>query len=744
MNALPQCPASELGRRSFLKASALAGGGLLLSALFPTAKALAATEATTGTAGAVFQPNFFIKIAADGLVTIISKNPEIGQGIKTSLPMIIAEELEVAWETVKVEQVGYVPGLFGWQGAGGSGATPGHYDHFRKIGAAGRYLLEQAAAQIWGVPQSECKASQSVVHHAKSKKKLAYKNLVQTAATLEAPSLDTVPLKDPKDFKILGRRVTGVDNEGIVTGKPLFGIDQRHEGMLYASFVRCPAFGGKVRAANVDALKRMPGIVDAFTVEGTEDLFGLAPGVAIIAQDTWTAFKAQQSLQAIWKEGDVSEQHSFIYDAAARERAATEGKSLRRDGDPDATFASATDSVVEAFYDYPFLSHTNLEPQNTTARFQDGVMEIWSPTQNPGSAHQLVTKMLGLPGEKVIIHMTRIGGGFGRRLMSDFVAEAAFIAHKLPGKPVKVTWTREQDMRHDFYRAAGWHKLKGAVGPDGKITAWSNHFVTLGTNSDQNPGNGAGISGDEFPARFVPNYQLQQSILSCNVPMGWWRAPGSCALGWVFQSFIDELALAAGRDPLQFRLDLLGEDRKVPSDNPRGPAYDAGRMKGVLRLAAEKAGWGKTLPKGQGQGIAFHFSHLGYVAVVAQVTVAPNGALAVNSLVAAADVGPIINLSGAENQVQGSMIDALNAAWQQEITIENGRVRQGNFDDTPMLRISQSPKVEVHFIQSDNPPTGLGEPAFPPTTPAITNAIFAATGKRIRTLPLSKTDLSWA
>lgn len=737
MNSLSPKPSVSLDRRSFIKASAIAGGGLMLSVLFPSSKA-ASASAGSANGSVAFKPNFFIKMTTDGLVTIISKNPEIGQGVKTSLPMIIAEELEVPWETVTVEQVGYTPGLVGWQGAGGSTATPTHYHEFRKIGAVGRSLLVEAAAQTWDVPASECVADQGFVKHTKSGKQLAYKDLVEKAATLPVPDANAVPLKDPKDFKLLGRRITGVDNEKLVTGKALFGIDQQLEGMLHASFVRCPVFGGKVRSANLEDLKQLPGVRDAFIVEGNNDLFELYPGVAIVADDTWSAFKAQSNLVAQWEEEDVTEHSSDQYTARARElQSGDGGATIRSDGDVEAAFSNAA-KVIEADYEYPFLSHTNLEPQNTTARYKDGVMEIWSPTQNPGSAHEMVTKLLDLPKDKVIIHMTRIGGGFGRRLMSDFIAETAFIAHKLEGKPVKVTWTREQDMQQDFYRAAGWHRLKGAVDSQGKLSAWSNHFVTLGLNSTENAGHGAGIADDELPARFLDHYKLQQSIISTNVPMGWWRAPGSCALAFAFQSFIDELAHAAGKDPLDFRLELLGADRQVPSSQERGVPYDTKRMKNVLRLAADAAGWGKQLPRGSGQGIAFHFSHRGYVAVVAEVYVDRRGGLVVDKLVAGVDVGPIVNLSGAENQVEGSMLDALNTALAQEVTVNNGRISQGNFDDNPMLRINQAPLVEVRFDQSDNPPTGLGEPAFPPTTPAITNAIFAATGKRIRSLPLSK------
>ena len=327
--------------------------------------------------------------------------------------------------------------------------------------------------------------------------------------------------------------------------------------------------------------------------------------------------------------------------------------------------------------------------------------------------------------------------------MGDFIIECAAIAQKMEGTPVKVTWTREQDLAHDYYRAGGWHHFRGRVDENGRLSAWADHFVTFGLNSDERTGNGADLGGDEFPSRFVPNLLLERTILPSNTPLGWWRAPGSCALAWAIQCFIDEMAHAAKKDPLEFRLALLGEDREVPPTGGRGQSYNATRMKGVLRLAAEKAGWGEKLEKGRGRGIAFHFSHLGYVAVVADVTVSKEGVLKVNRLSAGVDVGPIMNLSGAENQVEGSMIDGLSAAWFQEILVENGAVKQTNFHEYPLLTMKDAPKVEVHFAKSDHSPTGLGEPALPPTAPAICNAIFAATGKRVRTLPLVKQDLSW-
>jgi isoquinoline 1-oxidoreductase beta subunit len=371
-------------------------------------------------------------------------------------------------------------------------------------------------------------------------------------------------------------------------------------------------------------------------------------------------------------------------------------------------------------------------------------MEILAPTQYPGGAQELAAKILNVPKEKIKVRFTRIGGGFGRRLGNDYVAEAAAIAAHV-NAPVKLTWSREDDMRHDFYRPMGWHHLKGAVDAGGNLVAWHDHFITVGLNSDANPGASAGMGSGEFPGRFVPNFRLEQSVINTNIPTGYLRAPGSNGLAFVMQSFIDELAHAANKDPLEFRLALLGADRKVPGTGGHEPAYDTLRMKGVLRLAADKAGWGKSLPRGSGQGIAFHFSHQGYIAEVAEVSVAPDGTLRVPRVTVAVDVGPIMNLSGAEHQAQGSVIDGLSGAWLQEITLDHGRVVQGNFNDYPLLRINDCPpQVDVHFIQSSNPPTGMGEPALPPLPPALCNAIFAAIGKRIRTLPLTKNDLRWS
>jgi isoquinoline 1-oxidoreductase beta subunit len=613
-------------------------------------------------------------------------------------------------------------------------------------------MLIQAAAELWTVPVSELVAHDSAVHHQATGRHLGYGQLVAKAATLPVPVPEAVKLKDPNNFKLLGTRVGGVDNPGIVTGKPLFGIDVKLPGMLYAVYEKSPAFGGKVIRANLDKIKLLPGVRDAFVIKGGSDLKGLLPGIAIVADSTWAAFSARKQLEVIWDEGSVAAESWAGFTVQAKERSTQPGiETLRRDGDVNEAFDKA-DKTVAAAYSYPFISHASIEPQNCTAWYKDGAIEIWAPTQNPEAGQKIVTETLGIPKDKITLHITRSGGGFGRRLIPDYIIEAAAIARHLT-VPVKLTWTREDDLRHDHYRAGGFHFLRGGLDDKGKLIAWHNHFVTFSNKVIKNGktsvevGSGANLSGDEFPGRWVENCLLEQSPLECGIPMGPWRAPRSNVLAWVFHSFIDELANAAGRDPLEFRLEILGEKGFIPGTGEQGVPYDVNRMKHVLQHVAEKAEWGKkSLPRGQGQGLAFHFSHRGYIAQIAEVTVSKDGKLKVDRVVVSTDIGAqIVNLSGAENQVQGSVIDGLSALMFQELNIEKGRIVQSNFGDYPMLRIADAPtRVDVHFLKTDYPVTGLGEPALPPLAPAVCNAIFAATGKRVRELPLLRTDLSWS
>ncbi|MBA4013194.1 MAG: xanthine dehydrogenase family protein molybdopterin-binding subunit [Phenylobacterium sp.] len=703
----------------------LAGAGLVLS--FAVVGKAGAAEA----GGAAGKLNAYVRVAPDNSVTIVSKNPEVGQGIKTMLPMLIAEELDVDWAQVRTEQAMNDFATYGRQFAGGSMATPLHWDELRRVGAAARMMLVATAAQGWGVPATECTTASGVVHHAGSKRKATYGSLATKAASVPVPDLKTVPVKDPKDYKIIGKPLRQVDTDAIVTGKPLFGIDVVVPGMLYATYEKAPVFGAKVAGADLAAAKGVKGVRDAFVVEGGAALDGLLPGVAVVADSWWAARKGRDKLNTRWAEHPTSAQSSTGFAAKAVELSkAAPGKTERNDGDVDAALKGAV-KTVEAAYAYPFISHANLEPQNCTAHFKDGKVEIWAPTQNPEPGRQLVAKTLGIAPDDITIHMIRGGGGFGRRLMNDYMVEAVWIS-KHAGAPVKLLWTREDDMRHDFYRPAGWHFLKGGVDASGAVVGWHDHFVTLGENGTA--ARSAGMSPTEFPARFVSNYRYDLSMMPCGVPTGPLRAPGSNAIAFVVQSFIDELAHAAGADPVAFRLKLLG-DKPMVGEAPSG--YAAGRMAAVVKLAAEKSGWGRTMPKGSGLGIAFHYSHLGYFAEVAEVAVAPDGAIKLVKVWVAADVGRhIINPFGALNQVEGSVLDGLSGALHQAITIENGAAVESNFTDYPLMRINEAPPIETHFIKSDNSPTGLGEPALPPIVPALCNAIFAATGKRIRQLPI--------
>jgi len=733
---------TTLSRRTLLKAGALAGGGLMLTASMPM-MARAATAA--GAAPATL--NAFVSIAPDNTITIVGKNPEIGQGIKTMLPMLIADEMDADWDQVRITQADSDARKYGFQIAGGSFATPMNWLPMRQVGAATRQMLIAAAAARWGVEASSLRTEKGKVLDS-SGRSLSYGDLATDAASRAVPDLATVALKDPKDFHIIGRSIGGIDSPRIVRGEPIFGVDTQLPGMVYAAFERSPVFGAKLKSADLAAVKAEPGVLDAFVIEGNGNAEQLVDGVAIVSNNWWLANKAREKLAIEWDNGQWAEHSTKGYDDAARAAWASgqPQDEIVSTGDVDAAFASAA-KTLEAEYAYPFLAHVAMEPMNCTALMhEDGSLEMWAPTQNPGAGQTSVAQMLGIGPDKVTLHITRMGGGFGRRLTNDFMHQAAAIAKKMPGTPVQLIWTREDDLRSDFYRPAGWHKLRAAIDENGKLTGFDDHFVTF---EIPGPGayNPAAMAPDIFPAKFVPNLRYAQTKLETRVPMGALRAPSSNALAFVMQSFLDEVAHEAGKDLPALLLEMIEGHEKEPDQ--RGgftgtmPGFDPARMRGVIEKAVAMSNWSSPAPDGRAKGFGFYFSHMGYFAEVVEASLGQRKQIQVHNVWAAGDVGShIINPFGALNQVEGSIIDGLGQAIALAVEIENGSAKPGNFHEYQLPRMPTTPRIEVEFVKSDVAPTGMGEPALPPVIPALTNALAKLTGKRVRKLPIDTSQFA--
>ncbi len=694
---------SRLGRRDFVKLTALAGGGLALGVYFPE---LARGDGRSA-AGAV-QPNAFVRIDADGTVTIWSARSDMGQGVRTAMPMIVADELDADWSTVRILQADAHPTRYGRMMTVGSSSVRGSaWTALRQAGAAARQMLVAAAAARWGVPAAECRTENGRVLHDASRRSVSYGDVAEAASSLDVPSEPR--LKDPKDFRLIGRRVPLVDTKAKVSGQARFGIDTRVPGMLFATAIHPPVFGDSVRS--VDDSK-------ARAVAGVKDVVRIPAGVAVVADSTWAAIKGARALAIEWQSGGFAMDTDGIFRSLA-ELAREPGTEARREGDVDAALSSAA-RRVEATYRAPYLAHATMEPMNCTADVRADQCEIWAPTQNPQGTQRAAAELTGLPIDKVTVHVTYLGCGWGRRSRTDFV-EDAVATSKAIGAPVQVLWTREEDMRHDQYRPAAHVEFQGALDGKGRVTALRARVATPPIS-----GRGDGVDGPAVDAiantpYAVPNLYVDYGRPDIGVPVGYWRSVGPSQNAFFIESFIDELAHAAERDPLDVRLELLS---------------GAPRLRHVLEVAAERSAWRTPAPAGRARGLAVAELTGSYVAQVAEVS-AENGRLRVHKVWCVADFGRVVHPGIVEAQLMGAIIGGLTAALYGEITVRNGSVTQGNFDDYRMVRMREAPEYDIHLIASEEEPGGAGEPGVPQIAPAVANAVFRLTGTRVRSLPIT-------
>ena len=733
-------PFGRPSRRTFIAVSLAATGGLVVS--------LRAQQD-----GTPF-PIHYVQIDPDDRVLIWSAQPEMGEGTKTSLPMLVADELDADWTTVRIEDAP-LDRKYGGQGVGGSDAIRSDWDNLRRIGATARACLIGAAAAGWNVPAAECETATHIVRHRASGREARYGSLAAGAATLTVPR--DVPLKDSSRYRLIGTRVDGTDNHKVVTGQPLFGIDVRLPNMKFAAIAKCPVFNG--RPVKIDAAKarQVPGVRANFEIGGLDNPTFLMPGVAVVADSTWAAFKGREALAVQWDEGPYASESSASLAEQFQKILAAPPATLHNSGRVEDALASAA-IVVDNTYSFPFVSHATLEPHNCTADYRDGELWIRGPIQMPMSAQSVVARATGVETSKVHVQSTRIGGGFGRRLMSDYAAEAAVVA-KAIGGAVMIVDNREGDLQHDYYRPAAMQRLRAGVDAQGRIVAWDHIIASCSRNvyrkdpraphSTESYGSYVGrvnsvqqLDADLQPTR-IPNARLRYGAPLTGVATGAWRAPAHVVNAFTIETTIDELAARAKRSPVDLRLEILGESGDVPKSQDDATPYDPVRMRRVLLEAAERGGFGTPAPAGRARGIAMHHTFGSYCAHVVEVSVAPAAnnqrRVTIHKVVSVGDVGQPVNLSMLEAQMQGGIIDGIGAAFYGDVPIANGRATSRNFGDYRLIRMREAPlAIESHFIDSRVRPTGFGEPPLPPIAPAVANAIAALTGERIRIMPFSK------
>ncbi|MCY7262956.1 MULTISPECIES: xanthine dehydrogenase family protein molybdopterin-binding subunit [Pseudomonas] len=766
MNHLPSDFAlSNLSRRSFLKGVG-ATGALVLAASWGWQQAFAEDQkfgADGMPHGWVDDPKVYVSIASDGSVTVICNRSEMGQGVRTSLSMVVADELEADWAQVKVKQAPGDEARFGNQDTDGSRSMRHWYEPMRRCGAAARTMLEQAAAEQWQVPLSECRAQLHKVVHQPSGRELGYGALAAAAGALAVPARDSLRLKQASEFRYIGKEATrAIDGEDIVNGRAVYGADVHFEGMLFAAVARPRVYGGKVKSVDDSAALKVPGVIKVMPIDGRPLPSEFQPlgGVAVVASNTWAAIKGRDALKIEWDDGVNAGYNSIEYRKELEAAAQKPGKVVRSTGNLDEALSGAQSSL-EATYYLPHLAQAPMEPMVAVARFVDGRCEAWAPSQAPQVTRERIAERLGIGFDQVTVNVTLLGGGFGRKSKPDFILEAAILAKAFPGKAVRVQWTREDDIHHSYFHTVSAEYLKAGLSEDGMPAAWLHRTVAPSITALFAPGmnhEGAFELGMGFTnmAYAIPNVRLENPEAAAHTRVGWYRSVSNIPHGFAIQSFVDELAHKAGQDPLKYQLKLLGPDRQIDprtlseewnyGESPERYPIDTGRMRAVLETAAKAAGWGRSLPKGRGLGLAVHYSFVTYVAAVIEVEVKEDGTLIVHKADIAVDCGPQINPERIRSQFEGACVMGLGNAVLGEISFKDGKVQQDNFHMYEVARMSLAPKeVQVHLLTppGEVPLGGVGEPGVPPIAPALCNAIFAATGKRIRNLPVRYQLQGW-